>query len=185
MHKVEGALDAATDAFFPVLEDLSDRLELIEAEVFERPDPATLERVFGIRRHLLSARRAIWPMREVVGGLERSENELIQKSTGIFLRDLYDHTIQVADAVESFRDMVSGLQDLYLSSISNKMNEVMKVLTIIATIFIPLTFVAGIYGMNFEHMPELKWGWAYPAALGVMGIVALGMVLYFRRKKWL
>jgi magnesium transporter len=127
----------------------------------------------------------VWPLREVISSLERGESSLIYESTGMYFRDVYDHTIQVMDTVETYRDMVSGMLDTYLSSLSNRMNEVMKVLTIIATIFIPLTFVAGIYGMNFEFMPELKWHWGYFAALGLMIVVFIGMVFYFKRKRWL
>jgi len=130
-------------------------------------------------------RKSIWPLREVISVLERGESSLIHKSTVIYLRDVYDHTIQVIDTVETFRDMVSGMLDIYLSSMSNKMNEVMKVLTIIATIFMPLTFLAGLYGMNFKHMPELELPWGYPGLLVLMIVVGLAMVAYFRNKKWL
>jgi magnesium transporter len=134
---------------------------------------------------MILLRKSVWPLREVVSAMERAESRLIHKQTQPFLRDVYDHTIQVIDSVESFRDVLAGMQDLYLSSISNKMNDVMKVLTIFATIFIPLTFIAGIYGMNFEFMPELKWKWSYPVLL--IGLAAVGgaMVTYFRRKRWL
>jgi len=134
---------------------------------------------------MISLRRSIWPLREVISGAQRSESELIRESTDVYLRDVYDHTIQIIDTIENFRDMVSGMLDIYLSSISNRMNAIMKVLTIIATIFIPLTFVAGVYGMNFVHMPELKWRWAYPAVWLVMIVIAAVMLVYFRRKKWL
>ena len=130
-------------------------------------------------------RKAVWPLRELISGLERSESALIEESTDVYLRDVYDHTIQVIDTVESFRDMVSGMLDIYLSSISNRMNAIMKVLTIIATIFIPLTFVAGVYGMNFKNMPELKWRYGYVAVWLVMLAMAGLMILYFKRKKWL
>jgi len=133
---------------------------------------------------MIILRKSVWPLREVVSGLERCESALIQKSTGAYLRDVYDHTIQVMDIVESFRDMVSGMLDIYLSSISNRMNEIMKVLTVFAAIFIPLTFVTGIYGMNFRFMPELGWQWGYPMILIVMASIAAGMLGYFRRKKW-
>jgi len=129
-------------------------------------------------------RKSVWPLRELVSGLERGESPLIKESTGIYLRNIYDHTIQVIDTIETFRDMLSGMLDIYLSSVSNKMNEVMKVLTIIATIFIPLTFITGIYGMNFQYMPELGWRWSYFGVLSVMVIMGIGMVIYFRMKKW-
>ena len=130
-------------------------------------------------------RKSIWPLREVINRLERWESKLINESTDIFLRDLYDHTIQVVDAVETFRDMLSGMMDIYMSSVSNRMNEVMKVLTIIATIFLPLTLVAGIYGMNFRIMPELQWEMGYPFALLIMLAVGIIMLIYFKRKNWL
>ncbi len=134
---------------------------------------------------MISLRKSIWPLRELIGGLQKSESSLINETTDIYMRDVYDHTIQIIDTIESFRDMVSGLLDIYLSSLSNKMNAVMKVLTIIATLFIPLTFVAGIYGMNFKYMPELEWRWSYPFVWFIMIIVAVVMVYYFKRKKWL
>ncbi|MBC8276137.1 MAG: hypothetical protein H8E40_14370 [Chloroflexi bacterium] len=137
------------------------------------------------RKEMIILRKSIWPLREVVNSLERGESSLIHESTDIYLRDVYDHTIQIIDTVESYRDMLSGMLDVYLSSISNKMNEVMKVLTIFASIFIPLTFVAGVYGMNFSFMPELGWQWGYFVVLGFMSIVGISLVVYFRRRKWL
>jgi magnesium transporter len=130
-------------------------------------------------------RKAVWPLREEIGALVKSESVLICAETKVFLRDLYDHTIQIIDMLESFRDILGGMQDTYLSSISNRMNEVMKMLTVIATIFIPLTFIVGVYGMNFEHMPELKWPWGYYGIWGVMLAIGLGMIGYFKKKKWL
>ena len=134
---------------------------------------------------MIFLRKSVWPLREVISGLERTESSLIEESTGIYLRDVYDHSIQVIDTIETFRDMISGMLDIYLSSISNKMNEVMKLLTIIATIFIPLTFIAGIYGMNFAYMPELQWRWGYFGVLFIMAVVSITMLIYFRKKKWL
>jgi magnesium transporter len=134
---------------------------------------------------MIYLRKSVWPLREVISGLERTESELIKDSTGIFLRDVYDHTIQVIDTVETYRDMLSGMLDIYLSSLSNRMNEVMKVLTIIATIFIPLTFIAGIYGMNFKFMPELEWRWGYFLVLAVMLAIGVLMVILFKRRRWL
>jgi len=127
----------------------------------------------------------VWPLREVVSAMERSESVLIKESTRVYLRDVYDHAIRVIDTMETFRDMLSGMLDLYISSVGQKTNETMRVLTIIATIFIPLTFIAGLYGMNFEFMPELKWRWGYPAVLLVIVIIGAFMLYYFRRKKWL
>ncbi|MBM3317487.1 MAG: hypothetical protein FJY75_06500 [Candidatus Eisenbacteria bacterium] len=144
-----------------------------------------LQQTHELKREMILLRRSVWPLREAVGRLERGEAQMFTPATRVYLRDLYDHTIQVIDAVETYRDMLTGLQDLYLSSVSNRMNEVMKVLTIIATLFIPASFVTGVFGMNFEHMPELGWKWSYP--LFWVGIVCLigGMLLWFRRKKWL
>jgi len=127
----------------------------------------------------------VWPLREVIGRLERRESELIEEATGIYFKDVYDHTIVAIDNIETYRDILSGMLDIYLSSISNRLNEIMKVLTIIATIFMPLTFLAGVYGMNFKHMPELEWLWGYPFALGLMLAISLAMLLYFHRKKWI
>jgi magnesium transporter len=141
--------------------------------------------IHEVKRELLFLRTAGWPLRECVGSLERADSPLIQKSTRLFLRDLHDHTVQVIDTLEIFRDMMAGILDIYLSSVSNRMNSVMKVLTIIATIFMPLTFLAGIYGMNFKHMPELEQPWGYPFALCLMVMVGLLMIYYFRKKKWL
>jgi magnesium transporter len=177
-------IDAVVDHYFVELEKVQERLEILEDAVFGNPTVSILAEIQRLKIELLSFRKAIWPLRETINGLLRDESDLITEKTEIFLKDVYDHSIQVIDTVEGFRDTVSGLLDVYLSSISNRMNEVMKVLTIIATIFIPLTFVAGIYGMNFEYMPELKLPWAYPLVWLVMLIVASGMIVYFRRKGW-
>lgn len=178
-------LDAVVDHYFIILEKAGELIETVEESLLESPDPSHLQLVHQYKREMILMRRAVWPLREVIGFLERAESGLIQERVGPFLRDVYDHTIQVAESIETFRDMLSGLQDLYLSSISNKMNEVMKVLTIAATIFVPLTFIAGIYGMNFEHMPELGWKWSYPVFWGVIVGAAGGMVAFFRRRKYL
>lgn len=178
-------IDTVIDNYFPFLEQVGEVVQELEDKVVDRPTRQTLGRVHEIKRDLLDVRRALWPLREVVNGLVRDENPLIGKNTRVYLRDCYDHTIQVLDVVETYRELASGLMDVYLSSVSNKMNEVMKVLTVIATIFIPLTFVAGIYGMNFEAMPELKWPWGYPLVWAVMVLVAVVMLLFFRRRGWL
>ena len=178
-------MDAVVDNYFVVLEEVGEQVEALEDEVMGSPTAETMQRLQKIKRRLLFLRKSIWPLREVISGLERYESGLIKKTTRPYLRDLYDHTIQVADMVETMRDMNSGLFDMYLSNISNRMNEVMKVLTIIATIFIPLTFIAGIYGMNFQYIPELAWRWGYFAVWGVMLAVVVGMVVFFKRKKWL
>jgi len=178
-------IDAIVDGYFIILERFGERIESMDEALVTNPTPETLHTIHNLKRELIFLRKSVWPLREVINSMERAEASLINESTIIYLRDVYDHTIQVIDTVETFRDMVSGMVDMYLSSISNKMNEVMKVLTIIATIFIPLTFFAGIYGMNFQFMPELTWRWAYPAVWGVMVAIATAMLVYFKRKKWL
>ena len=178
-------IDAIVDNYFMVLEKLGEAIEDIEDRLITNPTSETLQTIHDLKREMIFLRKSVWPLREVISRMERSESPLINKSTFVYLRDVYDHTIQVMDAVETFRDMLSGMLDIYLSSVSNRMNEVMKVLTVIATIFIPLTFVAGIYGMNFKYMPELDQTWSYPAILILMLVVALLMVVYFRRKKWI
>jgi magnesium transporter len=178
-------IDAVVDHYFTILEKDGEKIEELEDKVVSDPKPETLQAIHGLKREMIFLRRSVWPLRELVNSLERGESPLIHKTTRIYLRDVYDHTIQVIDTLETYRDMLSGMHDTYLSSISNRMNEVMKVLTIIATIFIPLTFIAGVYGMNFEFMPELKWRWAYFGVWGVIFVVAVAMVIYFRRRKWL
>lgn len=178
-------MDAVVDNYFLVMEHFSEQIEVIEEQLLENPEPEHLQRIHELKRELILARRSILPLREVIRSLVATESPLVDKQTELFLRDVLDHTIQVADTVDSFRDLLSGLQDLYLSSISNKMNEVMKVLTIAATIFVPLTFVAGIYGMNFEFMPELKWKWAYPVFWVFILTCFVSMIAFFRRRKWL
>ncbi|MBN1795103.1 MAG: magnesium/cobalt transporter CorA [Sedimentisphaerales bacterium] len=179
-------LDAVVDSYFGILEKIGDRIEIIEEKLVSKPDEKMLHEIHNLKSEMLYLRKSVWPLREVISGLTRAESELITDATGIYLRDVYDHTVQVIDTIESYRDMVSGMLDIYLSSVSNRMNAVMKVLTIIATIFMPLGFFAGVYGMNFEYMPELKWRWAYPVGFwGVIVIVVLGMLIYFKRKKWL
>jgi magnesium transporter len=178
-------IDLIVDQYFVVLERFGDRIESLEEELVADPTTETLQIIHHLKREMAFLRKSVWPLREVIGSLERSESLLIHEPTGLYLRDVYDHTIQVIDAVETFRDMLSGMLDIYLSSVSNRMNEVMKVLTIIATVFIPLTFIAGLYGMNFKFMPELNWPWAYPLVWGIMIVVAALMVAYFRRKRWL
>jgi magnesium transporter len=178
-------IDAVVDHYFVILEKDGEKIEELEDKVVSEPKPETLQGIHRLKREMIFLRRSVWPLRELVNSLERGESPLIHKTTRIYLRDIYDHTIQVIDTLETYRDMLSGMHDTYLSSLSNRMNEVMKVLTIIATIFIPLTFIAGIYGMNFEFMPELKWRWAYFGVWGVIFVVAIAMLIYFRRKKWL
>ncbi len=178
-------IDAIVDNYFIILEKMGEKIERMEEEVVKNPTPKTLQNIHIMKREIIFLRKSVWPLREVISGLLRSESKLIKKTTLIYLRDVYDHTIQVIDTVETSRDILSGMTDIYLSSISNKLNEIMKVLTIIGTIFIPLTFVTGLYGMNFKYMPELESPLGYPAALFVMLIVALIMLLYFKKKRWL
>ena len=177
-------MDAIVDNYFIILENLGDRIEKIEEKVAIDPKPETSQEIHRLKRDMIFLRKSVWPLREVISSLERDEISLIQKATQKFFRDVYDHTIQVIDMVETFRDMLSGMHDTYLSSISTRMNEVMKVLTIIATIFIPLTFIAGIYGMNFKFMPELEWRGAYFVVWGAIVVIAVSMLIYFKRKKW-
>jgi len=178
-------LDSIIDNYFVFLDYLNDKIEPMDEELLEHPDPGMLGGIHALKSDLVFLRKCVWPVRELINGLMRGESKLIGESTRIYLKDLYDHIFAVIDSIETFRDLVSGMLDIYLSSVSNRMNEVMKVLTIIATIFIPLTFIAGIYGMNFEKMPELKWKGGYYLALGLMALVGVAMVAYFRRKKWL
>jgi len=178
-------LDSVVDNYFIILEKLGEKIEFLEEELVTNPTPKTLQTLHSLKREMIFLRRSVWPLREVISGLERGELSLIKENTVIYLRDVYDHTIQVIDTIETFRDMLSGMLDIYLSSISNRLNAVMKVLTIIATIFMPLTFIAGIYGMNFQYMPELEWRWGYPLVLLIMLAIGVFMLISFRRKKWL
>ncbi|MCB0359465.1 MAG: magnesium/cobalt transporter CorA, partial [Bdellovibrionales bacterium] len=178
-------IDAVVDGYYPVFEAIGDSLEDLELEVVRQPNEQTLERIYQAKRDLLNLRRAVWPQREVLNELTRSEHRLIKKQTRLYFRDAYDHAAQLIDVLETFRELAGSFMDVYLSSISMRMNEVMKVLTIIATIFIPLSFLAGVYGMNFEYMPELRWRWAYPAFWMLMLILAGLMLLWFRRLGWL
>ncbi len=184
-YLVYALVDAVVDNYFLILEKLGEKIEFMEEELVADPTEKTLQQIHSLKREMISLRKSVWPLREAVSALARSESSLLNESTGIYLRDVYDHTIQVIDTIETFRDMISGMLDIYLSSISNRMNAVMKVLTIIATLFIPLTFIVGIYGMNFKYMPELQWYWGYPVVLLVMGVAAAVMLVYFRKKKWL
>jgi len=184
-YLVHALLDSIVDNYFVILEKLGEQIEFLEEQLVTQPTPETLRTIHGLKRELIFLRKAVWPLREVVGSLERGESPLIQESTRIYLRDLYDHTIQVIDNVETFRDMIAGILDIYLSSVSNRLNIVMKVLTVIATIFMPLTFLAGVYGMNFKFMPELEWRWGYPLIWGIMVVTGITMLIYFKKKKWL
>jgi magnesium transporter len=178
-------IDAIVDNYYAILEKIGERVENIEQDVVSDPKPAILQNIYNLKREMIYLRKSVWPLREVINGLIREESKLIIKETHIYLRDLYDHTIQVIDTIETYRDMISGMLDIYMSSVSNKMNEVMKVLTIFAAIFIPLTFIAGIYGMNFQNMPELGWQYGYFSILVIMLAVGITLLVFFKHKKWL
>jgi magnesium transporter len=183
-------LDAIIDGFFPVLEHYGELIEELEDEVVTRPTKYTLAKIYEIRRDLLTLRRAIWPQRDAINQLIRDRSEFISDEVTVYLRDCYDHTVQVMDMVETYRELATGLMDVYLSSVGNKMNEIMRLLTVMSSIFIPLTFIAGVYGMNFKtelsplNMPELGWYWGYPACLSLMGVTALSLVIFFWRRGW-
>ncbi|MEO8205765.1 MAG: magnesium/cobalt transporter CorA [Chthoniobacterales bacterium] len=183
-------MDAAVDQFFPILESLGDNIEELESQMLEHADRHSLKNLYEVKRLLLQLRRASWPQREIFNNLIRDDSGLISKETQVFLRDCYDHTLQIIDMIESYRDLTAGLMDVYLSSVGLRTNEIMRMLTVISSIFIPLTFVAGVYGMNFDtaspfNMPELKWRFGYPLCLLLMFGIAFGQILFFRRKKWL
>lgn len=184
-------LDATIDEYFPVLEQCGEKLETLEDQILVDPRPDTIPEVHEVKRDLLTLRRAVWPMREAVTLLMRETDTPMRRETRVYLNDCYDHTVQIMDLVETYRELASGLVEMYLSSLSNRMNEVMKVLTIIATIFIPLTFIVGVYGMNFDtsvsrwNMPELEWKYGYPACLAFMAAVTIGLLMYFRRRGWI
>src|SRR5215467_3267300 len=178
-------VDAIVDQYFTVVEVLGEKVEALQDVVVSDPKPETLHQIHALKRQLLFLRRAVWPLREATNNLSRSECPFLQESTKVFFRDVYDHVVQIVDTIETLREMVSACLDIYLSTISYRLNAVMKVLTIITTIFMPLTFIVGIYGMNFEHMPELKWEWGYPLVLGVMVAIAIAMLGFFKLKKWI
>ena len=178
-------IDTIVDSYYLIIESLGERIEHLENEVYENPSKRTLQQIQGLKKELIFLRKSIYPLREAISKISKEEYDFISKETVRFFSDVYDHTIHIIETFETYRDLTTGLMDMYMTSISNKMNEVMKVLTIIATIFIPLTFIAGIYGMNFENMPELKMENGYFYALGAMGVVLILMLVYFKKKKWL
>ncbi len=184
-YLVYALIDAVVDQYFEVLEMLGERIEAMQERLMADPRPETLKDIHALKRQLLFVRRAVWPLREAINNLSRSECPFLHEPTKVFFRDVYDHVVQIVDTIETLREMVSASLDIYLSSVSYRLNSVMRVLTVITTIFMPLSFIAGIYGMNFDYMPELKWPWGYPMAVGVMGLVAATMLLGFRWKKWL
>ncbi|MFC1643840.1 magnesium/cobalt transporter CorA [Candidatus Omnitrophota bacterium] len=178
-------MDSVVDNYFSILEIFGEDMEKLEEDLAVDPRFEVLRTIHKLKRDAILLRKSVWPLREMISALQRGESSLIKEGTIVYFRDVYDHTIQVIDTIEAFRDMVSGLLDIYLSSMSNKMNEIMKVLTIFAAIFIPLTFVAGIYGMNFKYMPELEWHWGYFGILGLMTTIGISLLIYFKRKKWM
>ena len=178
-------VDAIVDQYFAVLEFMGEKIELLQQTVVADPKPETLNEIHGLKRQLLFVRRAVWPLRDVMNNLSRSDCPFLQEATKLFFRDVYDHVVQIVDTIETLREMVSASLDIYLSSVSYRLNAVMRVLTVITTIFMPLSFIASIYGMNFEHMPELKSTWGYPIVLVAMTVVGLGMLILFRNKRWL
>ncbi|MEQ1792652.1 MAG: magnesium/cobalt transporter CorA [Nitrospira sp.] len=178
-------VDAIVDQYFLVLESMGEKIELLQEKVVADPKPDTLREVHALKRQLLFLRRAVWPLREATNGLSRSDCPFLHEPTKVFFRDVYDHVVQIVDTIETLREMVSASLDIYLSSVSYRLNAVMRVLTVITTIFMPLSFIASIYGMNFEHMPELKSEWGYPAVLAAMGLIAAGMLMAFRQRRWL
>ncbi|UCE06057.1 MAG: magnesium/cobalt transporter CorA [bacterium] len=178
-------MDAIVDNYFIVLEKLEQEIELLDEELMINPKTEIFNSIHKLKREMIMMHRSIWPLREVISRLEKGEFSLIHESTIIYLRDVYDHIIQIIETNDIFREIVTDMLDTYLSSVSNRMNEIMKVLTMIATLFMPLTFIAGIYGMNFKYMPELEWRWGYFSIIFIMLVITTGMITYFRKKKWL
>lgn len=183
-HLAYSLIDAIVDNYFLILEHFGEEIEDLEEKLIENPMPQTMRKIQKHKRDMILLRRSIWPLRELINSLQRVESGLIKETTHIYLRDIYDHSIQVIDSIEAFRDILSSMVDVYLSSLSNRMNDIMKVLTIIATIFIPLTFVAGVYGMNFDYMPELRWRWGYPVSILSMALIGISMFLFFKKRRW-
>jgi magnesium transporter len=178
-------IDAVVDSYFGTMEAVGEEIEAIEEELVIDPRREVLQKIHARKREMIHFRRSIWPLRELINCLERLETPLVKPTTDVYLRDLYDHTIQIIDSVETYRDILSGMLETYLSSVSNRMNEVMKVLTIIATIFIPITFVVGVYGMNFKFMPEIEWRYGYFVVWGVILAAVVLMLAFFKKKKWM
>ena len=178
-------LDTIVDGYFALQDSLDLFADDIEEKLLEHPGPALLTRIQQVKRELIFVRKSLSPLREMLAGLERSDSDLLSEKTHIYLRDVYDHAIRVIESVDSYRDLITGMLEIYLSSVSNRLNEIMKVLTVFSTIFIPLTFLTGIYGMNFQNMPELKWPWSYPILWGVFISIPVTLLIYFRKRKWL
>ncbi len=184
-YLVYSLIDAIVDGYFILLEKLGEEIEVLDERMLANSAREAARTINQLKREMIWLRKAVWPLREMISTLQRTESTLIRASTGVYLRDVYDHTIEVIDTVETYRDVLSGMLDNNLSLLTARLNEVMKVLTVISTIFIPLTFIVGIYGMNFRHMPELEWRWAYPLVMLGMAGIAVALYFYFRRKKWL
>ncbi|HEY8402187.1 MAG TPA: magnesium/cobalt transporter CorA [Cytophagaceae bacterium] len=178
-------IDTIVDNYYIILEKIGDQIEELENKIITNPGPNWLKDIYSLKRELIGLRKTVWPLRELISKLERDEHKFIKPETQVFYKDVYDHTIQVIDTIESFRDILSGLLDVYLSQTSNKMNSIMKILTVISTIFIPLTFITGIYGMNFHNMPELRWENGYYMVLALCGFIFVAMIVFFKTKKWL
>ncbi|HPI15584.1 MAG TPA: magnesium/cobalt transporter CorA [Spirochaetota bacterium] len=178
-------IDSIVDNYFVILERLGDRIESLEDEFLSDPQKDTIHRIHSLKREMIFLRKSVWPLREVISRLERGEGGPFENTTMVYLRDIHDHIVQIIDTVELFRDMLSGILDIYLTSVNNRLNEVMKLLTVITTIFIPISFIAGVYGMNFRFMPETEWRWAYFAVIGLMAAIGLSMFAYFKRKRWI
>jgi magnesium transporter len=177
-------IDTIVDSYFIILDDIGDKITSIDESLTTDPQDQTLRDLHELKREMIYLRRSVWPLRELINNMQRSENSLIKESTGIYLRDVYDHTIRVIETVDTYRDMIAGMMDIYHSIMSNRMNEIMKVLTIISTIFIPVTFIAGVYGMNFDYMPELRSKYGYIGVWILMISIMGSLVVYFRKKKW-
>jgi magnesium transporter len=178
-------IDIIIDNYFIILEKVGEDIENLEDDLIKNPDPETLQLIYRLKRSSIELRKSIWPIREIINKLQREQSNLIKDELQVYLRDIYDHIFRISDLLENYRDIIFGMLDMYLSSVSNRMNDIMKVLTIISTIFIPLSFLAGFYGMNFLHMPELSNPLAYPILIIIMGLIVLLMVYFFKRKKWI
>lgn len=178
-------IDAIVDQYFIILEAMDEKLEDLEKRLTIQTGSTVMHRIHHLKKEIILLRRSVWPTREVINNFQKIDSPLISQTTMPYMQDVYDHTIQAIDTIESFRDLSSGMLDIYLSNMSQRLNEIMKVLTVVSTIFVPLTFVASIYGMNFDYMPELRWKWGYAFTMGIMAVVAFGMLLFFRRKKWI
>lgn len=177
-------IDAVVDNYFVVLEKIGDMVESVENQLDKYEEKNFIRKLHRMKNMLILLRKSVWPLRELISGLEKHSLKIISKEVRLYLRDIYDHTIQVIDTLETYKDLLASIRDTYMTSLSNRMNNVMKVLTVIATIFIPLTFIAGVYGMNFKYMPELGWEFSYPIVWGVMAVIAGGMLLFFKKKRW-